>query len=146
MRKLAGQLFPDSGSEQAAFLDALTGGKRKKQSAVIWTGPKRSEDPDLDCLPEAEIPDWLPDEVDFLRDGSEPGKSGSYESGDLYPVDVSSIFTASAILAAGNSRRVLDMCAARREGNHCLRLPFSNRICFSPMRSSENGSGSCVTT
>ena len=58
------------------------------------------------------MPDWLPAEIEFLQDGEEPGKSKLYESGDIYPVDISSIYTGSAMLAAGKPRRVLDMCAA----------------------------------
>lgn len=112
MRKLAGQLFPDVEAEQTAFLDSLTGAVRQKQSALIWTDQKKRDDLNLEALPDSEVPDWVPAEVSFLLDGEEPGKSELFRSGDIYPVDLSSIYTASAMLLTGQPRRILDMCAA----------------------------------
>lgn len=111
MKKQAAQLFPDSVAEQGAFLDSLLSPAETRYPAVIWTG-SQSEDSDLPELPDDSVPDWLPDQVAFLQQDTVPGKSGLFEKGAIYPVDTSSIYTASTMLEARGARRVLDVCAA----------------------------------
>lgn len=112
MIKQSARLFPDSETEQAAFLDSLLHPPKTKQPAVIWTRPEFKKQADLPTLPAEQIPDWLPEEVSFLSPDVVPGKSEWFEKGAIYPVDTSSIHTASALLGASTVRRALDVCAA----------------------------------
>ena len=112
MKKLAANLFAQSPDEQAAFLDALVDPPEHSRKALIWTGSARRDKLALEEVPKSELPSWLPLGVSFLAAGEEPGKSPLFENGSIYPVDVSSIYTASAMLQTGKPRRILDMCAA----------------------------------
>ncbi len=112
MKKQAAQLFPISEAEQTAFLDSLLKPTLVKRPAVIWTRPEFREASDLPGLDKALCPKWLPEEISFLAPEAEPGKSPLFKKGAIYPVDVSSIYTASAMLAVGGAKRVLDVCAA----------------------------------
>lgn len=112
MRKQAARLFPDSEEEQAQFLNSLLVPAKERQSAVIWTGADAPTKDGLDILTEKDLPSWLPERISFLAPQVRVGKTSLFESGAIYPMDVSSIFTASAMLPVKAPRRVLDMCAA----------------------------------
>jgi len=112
MKKQAAQLFPGAEAEQSAFLDSLITPSLVKRPAIIWTRPEDRETSHFPVLDRALCPKWLPEEIQFLATEAEPGKSPLFKKGAFYPVDVSSIYTASAMLAVGGARRVLDVCAA----------------------------------
>jgi len=114
MRKLSANLF-ELEAEQSAFLEALINPRYEKANAVIWTQPNAEKESDLaEKIDPASEPDWLADQpISFLEAGTKPGKSNAYEIGAAYPIDVSSTYTASAMLAIpGQVKRVLDVCAA----------------------------------
>lgn len=112
MRKAAATLFPDMTSQES-FLRALLL-PVPRGSAVVWTVPPRPGE--LETLPRTDLPDWLPLSIEVLAPGVKVGLSDAYGSGEIYPLDFSSVLTGSAMLAAGDSLpddlRVLDLCAA----------------------------------
>lgn len=112
MRKAAAQLFPDSPVEQEAFLEALVPASPQKRGAVIWTRPEMRREGELPLLPPPGTPSWLPPEISFLEAGETAGKSALFEAGAIYPLDVSSVYTAAVLLAVPPCRRALDVCAA----------------------------------
>ncbi|MCB1234447.1 MAG: RsmB/NOP family class I SAM-dependent RNA methyltransferase [Verrucomicrobiae bacterium] len=115
MEKLAAELHADAG-DRGRFLSALTS-PGNFAPCVLWTG-SAGERADFD-LPSA-APDerlaWLPDFARRLAPGTEPGKHPGHAAGAFYSLDFSSVWAASAMLAAdgsgGRPRRVLDLCAA----------------------------------
>jgi 16S rRNA C967 or C1407 C5-methylase (RsmB/RsmF family) len=113
MKKAAGVLFPDSESEQESFLRALLA-PTPRGSAVVWTGPRREGE--LDTVGRDTLPSWLPEAIEVVRPGVKVGLSPAYAAGEIYPLDLSSVITGSAMLVAGAalpvSPRVLDLCAA----------------------------------
>ncbi|MEO0413492.1 MAG: RsmB/NOP family class I SAM-dependent RNA methyltransferase [Verrucomicrobiota bacterium] len=111
MKKLAAQLFPSNEVEQEAFLGALLQPSGDKNQCVLWTGDHSDE---LILAPKTTMPAWVPDFVDSMGDGPPVGKSQAYADGRVYPMDFSSILTASAMLQipASAVERVLDVCAA----------------------------------
>ena len=113
MKKAAAALFPDSGEEQASFLHALlVPGPRG--NAIVWTVPPRHGE--IETLPRQDLPDWLPDFIEVVAPGVKIGLSEAYKTGEVYPLDFSSVLTGSAMLAARDllprEARVLDLCAA----------------------------------
>lgn len=112
MRRAADVLFPGSSDEQEHFLSALLD-PAPRPGAVLWTG---SRDPEVDVLPRGTMPDWVPGSVDLVPVGTKIGNSPAYAGGLLYPLDLSSVATASAMLAAADdlpeNPRVIDLCAA----------------------------------
>ncbi len=110
MRKQAERLFPDDPTQQQALLTALTSDEPLRHPAVIWTGD-RPADHDLPVIEATDMP-WLPAELSLLEPDASPGKSPLLAEGAIYPMDRSSLYTASAMLASGHPRRVLDVCAA----------------------------------
>lgn len=113
MRKLAASLFPEQVTEQEAFLDALSR-PADNLTAIAWTvTPRHGELPAID---RSDLPDWLPDFIEVLEPGFRPGKTDAFARGDIYPLDLSSVVTGSALFplrdAANASTRVLDLCAA----------------------------------
>ena len=111
-KKQAAQLFPDSDAEQSAFLESLLNPEKTRQPAVIWTQPEYKNQLDFAVLSPGMVPGWLPEEVNFLAPDETPGKSELFAKGAIYPVDTSSIYTASALLTVERAKRVLDVCAA----------------------------------
>lgn len=113
MKKAAGVLFPDSEAEQETFLRALLA-PTPRGSAVVWTGPRREGE--LDTVGRDTLPSWLPEAIEVVRPGVKVGLSPAYAAGEIYPLDLSSVITGSAMLVAGAalpaSPRVLDLCAA----------------------------------
>jgi 16S rRNA C967 or C1407 C5-methylase (RsmB/RsmF family) len=113
MKKAAGALFPGSEDEQALFLRALLD-PVARGSAIVWTGPRREGE--FDTVDRATLPSWVPDSIEVVRPGVKVGKSPAYEAGEVYPLDLSSVITGSAMLAARDALpdgpRVLDLCAA----------------------------------
>lgn len=113
MKKAAGALFPDSEAEQESFLRALLA-PTPRGGAIVWTGPRREGGPDT--VERGTLPSWLPDAIEVLRPGVKAGRSPAYAAGEVYPLDLSSVITGSAMLLAGAalpaSPRVLDLCAA----------------------------------
>lgn len=113
MRKAAAELFPQSGGAQESFLLSLLA-PLPRGNAVIWTVPRRSGE--LDTVSRDTLPDWLPDEVEVLLPGTKIGLSETFQRGEVYSLDFSSVITGSAMLAASealpSSPRVLDLCAA----------------------------------
>lgn len=112
MKKQAAELFPDCDSEQEAFLDSLLNPAGGRQPAVIWTRPDSKASSGLPLLDADSTPDWLPEEVSLLAPEAQPGKSELFHQGAIYPVDTSSIYTASALLGVTDATRMLDVCAA----------------------------------
>lgn len=113
MKKAAAALFPDSGEEQARFLHALlVPGPRG--NAIVWTVPPRHGE--IETLPREDLPPWLPDFIEVVAPGVKIGLSEAYKTGEVYPLDFSSVLTGSAMLAARDllpdEARVLDLCAA----------------------------------
>ncbi|PAW64935.1 MAG: hypothetical protein B9S36_01265 [Verrucomicrobiia bacterium Tous-C2TDCM] len=113
MKKAAAALFPESGEEQASFLRALLA-PGPRGNAIVWTvKPRHGE---IETLPRKELPPWLPDFIEVVAPGVKVGLSEAYRTGDVYPLDFSSVLTGSALLAARdslpNEARVLDLCAA----------------------------------
>ena len=110
MRKEAARLFPEAEDDQGAFLDALLDpNSSTRRPAIIWTRP---EFRGKSSFEECDKPDFIPEEISFLAPDAVPGKSEAFERGAIYPMDVSSVFSASALLAANCTDRVLDVCAA----------------------------------
>lgn len=113
MKKAAGVLFPDSEAEQETFLRALLA-PTPRGSAVVWTGPRREGE--LDTVGRDSMSSWLPEAIEVVRPGVKVGLSPAYAAGEIYPLDLSSVITGSAMLVAGAalpvSPRVLDLCAA----------------------------------
>jgi len=113
MKKAAGVLFPDSEAEQETFLRVLLA-PTPRGSAVVWTGPRREGE--LDTVGRDTLPSWLPEVIEVVRPGVKVGLSPAYATGEIYPLDLSSVITGSAMLVAGTalpaSPRVLDLCAA----------------------------------
>ncbi len=113
MKKAAGGLFPGSEGEQGAFLQALLD-PVPRGNAIVWTGTRRSGG--LDTVDRATLPSWLPERIEVLRPGVKVGLTAAYESGEIYSLDLSSVITGSAMIAARawlpDSPRVLDLCAA----------------------------------
>lgn len=112
MLRQAAQLFPDEESEQIAFLNSLVNPEDRKYRAVIWTKPEAKDCADFSVRSGDEVPSWLPGQISLLSPGESPGKSKLFEDGAIYPIDTSSVYTASAMLAAVPPRRILDVCAA----------------------------------
>lgn len=113
MKKAAAALFPDSGEEQARFLHALlVPGPRG--NAIVWTVPPRHGE--IETLPREDLPGWLPAFIEVVAPGVKIGLSEAYKTGEVYPLDFSSVLTGSAMLAARDllpgEARVLDLCAA----------------------------------
>jgi 16S rRNA C967 or C1407 C5-methylase (RsmB/RsmF family) len=107
-QKLARSLF-DNDADRERFLSSLADAGR---SAIIWIPPRTTPSPFLN-LPAAP---WQPDFVDLLAPGQEAGRSEWHERGDIYCLDLSSVFCA-AVLSAINPAAtpeftVLDMCSA----------------------------------
>lgn len=104
---LSKALFPDE-AERERFLEALLSGESREQAIlIVHDAPAVRTFPRQGPLP------WQPDFVVRLAEGFRPGKHPLYEKGALYPLDLSSAFAASAMLAIRNPvRRVLDLCAA----------------------------------
>ncbi len=126
MRREAEKLFPDSASEQHAFLAALLSSEPMRRPALLWTAPRAGLDSPLVVLPAAETPSWLPHWVTFLHESSPAAaRNRLFEAGSAYPLDASSVFTASAMLAAPGAGRVLDVCAAPGGKSLFASLAFS---------------------
>lgn len=111
MKKQAASLFPGDAGEQDAFLQCLVQPGRDRTPAVIRTRGDFA-DGQLDEWIVDTGPDWLPEAISFLVSEARVGELPSFERGEVYPVDQSSVCTASAMLAAVKARRVLDVCAS----------------------------------
>lgn len=113
MKKAAGALFPGSDVEQESFLRALLA-PEARGSAIVWTGNRREGG--FDTVDRATLPSWVPESIELVQPGVKVGKSPAYEAGEVYPLDLSSVITGSAMLAARDvlpdAPRVLDLCAA----------------------------------
>lgn len=113
MQKAAIALFPDSEAERSEFLDALLC-PVPRGNAIIWTSDERTDE--LKCAPRAELPRWIPENIDLLMPDEKPGKTDAYRNGLLYSLDYSSVLTGSALLQlqdkTGPNAAVLDACAA----------------------------------
>lgn len=113
MKKAAAALFPDSGEEQASFLHALLM-PGPRGNAIVWTVPPRHGE--IETLPREELPGWLPDFIEVVAPGVKIGLSEAYKTGEVYPLDFSSVLTGSAMLAARQllpaDAKILDLCAA----------------------------------
>lgn len=111
MKKQAASLFPEDAEEQDTFLRRLVRPDRTRTPAVIRT---RGDfvDRQLEEWVVDDRPDWLPEAISFLVPEARVGELASFKRGEIYPVDQSSVCTASAMLGAGKARRVLDVCAA----------------------------------
>ena len=111
MKKQAASLFPEDADEQDAFLRGLVQSERDRTPAVIRTRGGLVDRQLEEWITEAR-PDWLPEAISFIVPEARVGELASFEKGEIYSVDQSSVCTASAMLAAGRVRRVLDVCAA----------------------------------
>lgn len=113
MRRAAEALFPGDAIEQDHFLRALLDPARRP-GAILWTGPRTPGA--IGTLSRDSLPDWVPDSIDLVPAGTKVGNSAAYTSGSVYPLDLSSVATGSAMRVAGDSLptgpRVLDLCAA----------------------------------
>ena len=45
------------------------------------------------------VTSWVPDSIELVQPGVKVGKSPAYEAGEVYPLDLSSVITGSAMLA-----------------------------------------------
>lgn len=107
MLKLARGLFSDA-SARTAFLDALQN-PREYSPALLWT---RSA-PGSHSISVDKRLDWQPEFVDRLVPGQRPGLDELHTQGFYYCLDMSSVFSASAMLAlAAAPSLVLDMCSS----------------------------------
>lgn len=118
MRREAERLFSTDGDgpECEHFLAALLD-PPEFAPCVLWTGSEEEKSAFLErfspALAEASLA-WLPDFVLRLAPGSEPGGDPLHNAGAFYSLDFSSVWAASALLAANVPDRplVLDLCAA----------------------------------
>ncbi len=113
MSRAAEGLFPEDAGEQERFLRALVA-PAARTGAILWTGPR---DPSaIETLPRSALPAWVPESIDLVPAGTKVGHSAAYAAGSVYPLDLSSVATASAMLTIRASLpeapRVLDLCAA----------------------------------
>lgn len=105
--KVANAIFLNEG-EREAFLTALHEGQ-SSITAVAWL---RSE-PLPGLYETIEKPAWLPTWIDVARDGERPGRSEHHERGDLYCLDLSSLFACAPLaLLPKHVPVVVDVCAA----------------------------------
>ena len=110
-QKLARQLFADSAAQQD-FLAALDA-PQPYRPALVWLQPRPAEPP---FAVEPPYP-WQPSFVDRLAAGQRPGQHPLHDAGHYYCLDLSSVFTASVLLALANRptfqpQLVLDLCAS----------------------------------
>lgn len=103
------RLYPEDQERRAAFLAALLTGTAKVP-ALFWLGEPPTERP----FPVKRLTDWQPDWVDVIADLTvQPSRLPYYFEGAYYPLDFSSITTASALLAIPEGpQRILDLCSA----------------------------------
>jgi 16S rRNA C967 or C1407 C5-methylase (RsmB/RsmF family) len=107
MLRQAANLFPDR-AERDLFIDALVKTVPREQAIIIM-----KDDPAIRTFPRMKRVDWQPAWVERLSEEFRPGQHPLYQKGCFYPLDFSSVFSASAMLAATEApRRVLDLCAS----------------------------------
>ncbi|MBN8548262.1 MAG: RsmB/NOP family class I SAM-dependent RNA methyltransferase [Deltaproteobacteria bacterium] len=109
VQKLAKSLF-DSSEAQERFSSALLGGE-VSEKAVLWLA-ERPEVLPFVALPAAP---WQPSFVDRVAADEKPGKDALHEQGAYYCLDLSSVFSATALSEiewGDRSRIVLDACSA----------------------------------
>ncbi|MBW3600147.1 MAG: RsmB/NOP family class I SAM-dependent RNA methyltransferase [Planctomycetes bacterium] len=107
LRRLAGRLFADNG-EQARFIEALVQ-PQEYDRAVLWVRPRPPEVAFERKPPLA----WQPEFVDRAPPHERPGLDPLHDAGWYYCLDLSSVFAAMALSAAGPQPDVVvDVCAA----------------------------------
>jgi 16S rRNA C967 or C1407 C5-methylase (RsmB/RsmF family) len=106
-RRLARQLFDDEPSREA-FLAALAA-PQPYRPALVWLSPRPVELPFAIESPFA----WQPEFVDRVSPDQRPGQHAWHDEGRYYCLDLSSVFTAVALLAAPTEPHlIIDLCAA----------------------------------
>lgn len=107
--RLLNRLYPEDEPRRRAFLEALLAANAKAP-AIFWLGERPAEIP----FAHTKLTDWQPEWVDVLTDPAEsPSRHSYYYEGAYYPLDFSSVTTASALLAIDQPvERVLDVCSA----------------------------------
>ncbi len=123
MLKQAENLFPDE-IEREKFLAALESGSSREPAIIVL-----QERPEIRTFPRLAPLPWQPDFVHRLHQDFRPGQHPLYEKGSYYSLDLSSVFSASLMMAIPNLvRNVLDVCSA--PGGKAI---FASRA-FSPER------------
>ncbi|MBN8690879.1 MAG: RsmB/NOP family class I SAM-dependent RNA methyltransferase [Armatimonadetes bacterium] len=101
MIKLADRLFAEQ-SDRELFLDTLCEGRSQRKAVIDFSGNLDWVQP----LPACPF-------VKLVPDGMRVGELPEYSNGAIYPLDLSSCLTASAMVALDNApKRILDLCAA----------------------------------
>jgi len=105
--KQAQTLIPDPETRDR-FVEAVTAGT-SSQPSLIWLTEKPTEVP----FSLHRLTNWQPDWVETMTEQVNIGSFDIYKNGDCYPLDFSSIFSISALLAIpAKPETILDLCAA----------------------------------
>jgi len=107
LNKLAGRLFTDRASREA-FVEALMT-PAAYAPALVWLRDRPAE------LPFRVEPafDWQPNFVDRVAVDQRPGQHPLHDEGFYYCLDVSSVFAATCLVAAGKDQDLaIDLCAS----------------------------------
>lgn len=107
VQKVAAQLFSNV-EEESRFLETLEKGGQGIP-AIIWTKDRPAQHP----FEVAQAPVWLPRTVDVVTASSRPGRSENHASGEIYCLDLSSVFACAPLSEIRIvSPTVIDICAA----------------------------------
>lgn len=107
LSRVARRLF-SSAEDQQRFAESLTF-PTELASAVVWLGPNQG------LFPEIERVSFQPDWISRIVPGTRTGSSEPYRDGDLYSLDISSVFAAIPLLERTGELReslIIDTCAS----------------------------------
>lgn len=107
LTKHAGNLFEDP-AERTAFLEAVASGECREQAVIVL-----KEAREFGAFPKKRPAPWQPEWVLRIDDSVKPAKHPLHQKGVIYSLDLSSVFSASLMLAIETPPvRVLDLCSA----------------------------------